>query len=120
MEGDGSQLAKQDGNAGVIEALKIVLPTADMASDRKVVLLGAAASGKSCLLKRVLVTAAENYCGGGGSGSSSSNSNSSKEGVIIPLLILLIDLGRLMTKHGLTHKNNLVEWYDGSLSLPSP
>ena len=63
----------------------------------QVVVLGAAASGKSCLLKRVLVMAADSHQG--------------HPDDLVPVLILLIDLGRLMTKHTLTSEDNLIEWY---------
>jgi len=66
-------------------------------SDSHRVILGGAASGKSCLMKKLLLSAIEEQVG--------------SEDDIVPLLILLIDLGRLMTKKKLTSADDLLNLY---------
>ena len=81
----GTNLTAELSN--LAEALKILMPSVDV-EDKKVVVLGAAGSGKSCLMRRLLVTSAEKigeHCASD----------------FVPVLILLIDLGRLMSKQKL-------------------
>eukprot|EP00937_MAST-01D_sp_MAST-1D-sp2_P001358 g1358.t1 len=103
VSGPAVAAAASDGSreeaSHVSMALQKLLPGTGMNADEKVcVLLGAAASGKSVLLKRVLVTSAENF------------DQEQQEG-LVPVLILLIDLGRLMARRALTGKDKLVEAY---------
>ena len=60
-------------------------------------ILGGAASGKSCLLRRMLVMAAQEQQG--------------RKDDLVPCLILLIDLGRLMSAEKLTDKDDLLQAY---------
>lgn len=61
------------------------------------VLLGGAASGKSCLLRKILVSMAQD--------------TDTQEQDIIPVLILVINLGRLMTERRLTLQHDLIDEY---------
>ncbi|CAK9092772.1 APH domain-containing protein [Durusdinium trenchii] len=61
------------------------------------VLLGGAASGKSCLLRRILLSTVQNQSG--------------SENDLVPVLILLIDLGRLMWTEKLTSEDDLIDHY---------
>ena len=105
--------------SGLTDALKILLPGAEAGAeagagpagrrggeqvaadgDLRIVVLGAAAAGKSCLLKRVLVMCAQRYSGA--------------KDDLVPVLILLIDLGRVMARHSpepLTADDDLIEEY---------
>lgn len=90
----GGDAAIDDGTTELETAINILLPgTSLLDKDRKVVVLGAAATGKSCLMRRVLVTCAEKLSDG--------------DGALVPVMILLIDLGRLMSKKKLTEKDDL-------------
>ena len=94
--GGGVNDTEAEDDASQIDALKRLLPGADSSEYRQVVLLGAAASGKSVLLKKTLVVLAQSARGASG---------------FVPILILLIDLGRMMVQHGLGPTDLLVERY---------
>ena len=65
---------------------------------RFLVILGGAATGKSCLLRKMLIRTCQDKLG-------------SLEQDAVPVLILLIDLSRLMHKKKLTSSNDLLDAY---------
>ncbi|GBG29183.1 Hypothetical Protein FCC1311_054052 [Hondaea fermentalgiana] len=64
------------------------------------VLLGGAASGKSCLMRKILVSMGHDLASDGHD--------------VIPILILIIELGRLMTERKLTSEDDLLDAYFAS------
>ncbi len=73
-------------------------PSFDAVESRRLVVLGAPASGKSVLLRKMLVYG-------------SLVQNFRRESCLVPLRVLLIDLGRLIARDGLTAKDDLLRVY---------
>ena len=78
----------------IVKNLMHILDPHAAAEKKKIMVLGAAASGKSCLLRRFTVHAATLWSGG--------------DDAVVPLLIPLIELARLMSRKNLTDENDLL------------